>query len=117
MNGPAVWKRCGHGPGRLHPGDQVVVEAFRAYLQARKAAAPWAIGDDVAVGVGGGVERARIHPDHQQGAPDAEIVVLALLDPAGEQPVTLWLRCPRSAIVGAWNPAFAPLTRTGSAPS
>jgi len=93
-----------------------MVDAFRAYLKARHEAAPWNSGDDVAVRVGGGVERARIHPDHQQGALDAETVVLALLDPAGEQQPTVWLRCPRSEVVGAWDPVFAPLAQFGSPP-
>ncbi|MEZ0090996.1 hypothetical protein [Streptacidiphilus sp. EB129] len=51
---------------------------------------------------------ARIHLDLQQGVPDADIVVLAMLDPAGQQQPTVWLPCPRFAIVGSWNPAYAP---------
>jgi len=109
------WKRCGHGPGQLHPGDQLVVDAFLAYLKAHKAAEPWTPGQDVAVSVGGGVERARTHAQH--GGPDQDPVVLALLDPAGEQQPTEWLRCPREAVVGPWDDAFAPLAHPGTEPA
>ncbi|WP_042428077.1 hypothetical protein [Streptacidiphilus anmyonensis] len=88
-----------------------MVDAFLAYLKARKAAAPWSPGDDVAVSVGGGVERARTHEQH--GTPDTETVVLALLDPAGQRQPTEWLRCPREAVAGPWDDAFAPLSHPG----
>ncbi|MFF2520384.1 hypothetical protein [Streptomyces sp. NPDC058086] len=33
--GQPQWKRCGHGPGELHPGDQAVLDAFKMMPIAR----------------------------------------------------------------------------------
>ncbi|MEU4898236.1 hypothetical protein AB0B12_38010 [Streptomyces sp. NPDC044780] len=102
-------RRCGHGPGELHPADQAVVTAFKTMLEASKQPTPWTEDDDLAVQVPTGVERARLQP-HQQ--PNADTVDLVLLHPDTQAVLTQPMPCPRSLILGPWDQAYRPLTHT-----
>ncbi|TLQ38734.1 hypothetical protein [Streptomyces marianii] len=103
------WKRCGHGPGAMHPGDQAVVDAFRTLLAARKQPGPWQPGDDVAIEIGGHVARARTAPSHQ---PDT--VGLVVVDPADGTPLIGGITADRTRILGTWSAAYAPLSHTAA---
>ncbi|WP_329375267.1 DUF6192 family protein [Streptomyces sp. NBC_01483] len=105
--GQPQWKRCGHGPGQLHPGDQAVVDAFKKMLSARRTPAPWTEGDEVAVQVPNGVERARTEPGQ---TPGTDIVDLVLIHPDTGEVLTGPMPCPRTLILGPWDDTFRPLT-------
>lgn len=106
----ARFRRCGHGTGPLHPGDQKAVAEFTAMLTARKRPAPWTGHGDVAV---------RIDPDAralERGRPadgqlaDADPVALVLIHPDTEATLTSTLHCARSRIHGAWTTSYRLLT-------
>ncbi|GCB53149.1 hypothetical protein [Streptomyces sp. NL15-2K] len=110
------FRRCGHAPGALSLEDQAAVDQFRALLAALRDPNPWtpAQTQDLAVRVGPFVERAHPRPGDDHG-PD--IIAVALQHPGGsytpygERYRKLgWLRCETTTILGAWNPAYAPLT-------
>jgi hypothetical protein len=106
----ARFRRCGHGAGPLHPDDQKAVAEFIAMLAARKEPAHWTGHGDVAVRIGAhGLERGHPLPEQQ---PDADPVVLVLLHPDTEAPLTGTLPCPRSLIHGAWTDPYRLLTHT-----
>lgn len=92
----------------MHPGDQTVVDAFRALLAARKQPGPWQPGDDVAIEIGGHVARARTAPSRQ---PDT--VGLVVVDPATGTPLIGGITADRTRILGTWSTAYAPLTHRG----
>lgn len=101
-------RRCGHGTGPLHPGDQKAVAEFTAMLAARKQPTPWTGRGDAAVRIGErGLERGRPIPEQQ---PDADPVALALIHPDTETALTGTLHCARSRIHGAWIAPYRLLT-------
>ncbi|MFF5315547.1 hypothetical protein [Streptomyces massasporeus] len=104
----ARFRRCGHGTGPLHPGDQKAVAEFTALLAARKQPAPWTGRGDAAVQIGErGLERGRPIPEQQ---PDADPVALVLIHPDTETALTGTLHCARSRIYGAWIDPYRLLT-------
>lgn len=75
----ACYRRCGHGTGSLHPGDQKAVAEFTAMLAARQRPTPWTGRSDAAVRTGEhSPARGRSLPMQQ---PDASPIVLVLLHP------------------------------------
>jgi hypothetical protein len=114
MSSSTRFKRCGHGPGELHPDDQVVVDAFRSMLAALKQPEPWQPGTatDVAVRLGALVERGHPRPGDDTGP----VIALALVHPDDGNPLGRggWLTCEREQILGAWDPAYRMLTHIGS---
>ncbi|MFD5412478.1 hypothetical protein [Streptomyces nojiriensis] len=106
----ARYRRCGHGTGPLHPGDQKAVAEFTAMLAARQRPAPWTGRGDVAVRIGErGLERGRPLPEQQ---PDADPLALVLIHPDTETALTGTLHCARTRIHGAWTTAYRLLTHT-----
>lgn len=114
------FRRCGHAPGALTPGDQAVVDQFRALLAALREPEPWTpgLGQDVAVRVGPFIERAQTRPGDDYG-PD--IIAVALQHPGGSYTPygdryrrLGWLRCETAQIIGVWNPAYEPLTHAAA---
>ncbi|MFJ7063248.1 hypothetical protein ACIQVA_37260 [Streptomyces microflavus] len=114
------YRRCGQAPGTISPEDQVVIDAFRSMLAALRTPEPWTPGSThpIAVRVGTAVERARPRPGDSDG-PD--VIAIALEHPDGPHtPYGAayrrlgWLRCDTAAILGIWNPAYAPLTHAAS---
>ncbi|MET7780419.1 hypothetical protein ABZU94_34745 [Streptomyces mirabilis] len=115
-----LFRRCGHAPGALGPEDQAAVDQFRALLAALRDPEPWTPGQcqDLAVRVGPFVERAHPRPGDDHG-PD--IIAVALQHPGGsytpygERYRKLgWLRCETDKILGAWKPAYEPLTHAAA---
>ncbi|MFS0696708.1 hypothetical protein [Streptomyces nitrosporeus] len=97
----ARFRRCGHGSGPMHPGDQKAVAEFTALLAARQRPAPCTGRADIAVQLGGrGLERGRTLPEQQ---PDADPVALVLIHPDTETALTGTLHCIRARIHGAWT--------------
>ncbi|MFJ2170348.1 hypothetical protein [Streptomyces griseofuscus] len=89
----ARFRRCGHGSGPMHPGDQKAVAEFTAMLAARQRPAPCGCGD-VAGRIGERVlERGRPPPEQQ---PDADRVALVLIHPGTETALTGTLHCARA---------------------
>ncbi|MFI7178946.1 hypothetical protein [Streptomyces spororaveus] len=119
------FRRCGHAPGALTPEDQSAVDQFRAMLTAVRDPQPWTPGhgQDVAVRVGPFIERAHIRPGDDHGT---EMIAVALVHPdTGHAAGYLhgrqlgytdcgWLRCETTAILGAWQPAYAMLTHAAA---
>ncbi|MFD4578103.1 hypothetical protein ACFWNK_38070 [Streptomyces sp. NPDC058417] len=108
----ALFRRCGHGSGPMHPGDQKAVAEFTAMLAARQRPAPWTGRGDVAVRItrdGRGLERGR-PADSQQ--PDADPIALVLTHPDTETALTATLHCARTRIRCAWTEPYRLLTRT-----
>ncbi|MGQ4733370.1 hypothetical protein ACUN3E_37650 [Streptomyces sp. Ju416(a)] len=113
--------RCGHAPGPLAPGDQVVVDAFRSMLAALGTPEPWTPGTTrpIAVRIGAAVERARPRPGDTDG-PDTIAITLEHPDgphtPHGTAYRQLgWLRCDiATTVLGMWTPAYAPLTHAAA---
>jgi hypothetical protein len=102
------------------PVDQAAVDQFRALLAALRDPEPWTPGQcqDLAVRVGPFVERAHPRPGDDHG-PD--IIAVALQHPGdsyapyGARYRKLgWLRCETDNILGAWKPAYEPLTRAAA---
>jgi hypothetical protein len=107
----------------LTPGDHAALDTFRANLAAIAALRnpePWTPGHDraVAVRIGQFIERAHTRPGDDYG-PD--LIAIALEHPGG--PYTPygaryrkigWLRCETTKILGAWNPAYAPLAHAAA---
>lgn len=115
-----LFRRCGHAPGALSPEDQAAVDQFRALLAALRDPQPWTPGQcqDLAVRVGPFAERAHPRPGDDHG-PD--IIAVALQHPGGSYTPYRsryrklgWLRCETTTILGAWNPAYAPLTHAAA---
>ncbi|MEU9083410.1 hypothetical protein [Streptomyces sp. NPDC048357] len=118
-------RRCGHAPGTLTPEDQAAVDQFRTMLTAVRAPQPWTPGhgQDVAVRVGPFIERAHTRPGDDHGT---ETIAIALVHPdSGHAAGYLhgrqlgytdrgWLRCETTAILGAWQPAYAMLTHAAA---
>ncbi|MGW6939983.1 hypothetical protein ACWGF3_13410 [Streptomyces xanthophaeus] len=112
------FRRCGHAPGSHTPEDQAAVDQFRAMLAAVRTPEPWTpgLGQDVAVRVGAFIERAHTRPGDDRGT---ETIAVALVHPdTGHAASYLhghqlgytdrgWLRCETTAILGAWQPAYA----------
>jgi hypothetical protein len=84
-----------------------VVDAFKKMLTARRTPVPWTEGDDLAIQVPNGVERARPQPGQDL---IADIVDLALAHPDTGEALTQPMPCPRTLILGPWDPAYRPLT-------
>ncbi|MGW6360817.1 hypothetical protein ACWFR5_38030 [Streptomyces sp. NPDC055092] len=104
----ARYRRCGHGTGPPHPGDQKAVAEFTAMLAARQRPAPWTGRGDVAVRIGErGPARGRPLPEQQ---PDADLVALVLIHPDTEAALTGTLHCVRTRIHGAWTESYRLLT-------
>ncbi|MFI5945536.1 hypothetical protein ACIBCB_35565 [Streptomyces uncialis] len=117
--------RRGRTPGTLSPADQAAVDAFRALLTAVRDPQPWTPGSggDIALRVGPFVERAQTRPGDDHG-PDQ--IAVALVHPdTGHAAAYLhghqlrytergWLHCETSAILGAWQPGYAPLTHAAA---
>ncbi|MEU5634135.1 hypothetical protein ACH47C_17120 [Streptomyces rishiriensis] len=80
-------RRCGHGTGPLHPGDQKAVAEFTAMLTTRKRPAPWTGTGDIAL---------RIAVDGQSAGADPVAPVLIRPDP--ETALTSTLHCARRRI-------------------
>ncbi|WP_333741113.1 hypothetical protein [Streptomyces sp. IBSBF 2806] len=115
-----LFRRFGHAPGTLTPEVQAAVDQFRALLAALRDPEPWTPGQcqDLAVRVGPFVERAHPRPGDDHG-PDVIAVALQHLGgsytPYGECYRKLgWLRCETDTILGAWNPAYEPLTHAAA---
>ncbi|MCX4425905.1 hypothetical protein [Streptomyces mirabilis] len=115
-----LFRRCGHAPGALSPEDQAAVDQFRALLAALRDPERWTPGhcQDLAVRVGPFVERAHPRPGDDHG-PD--IIAVALQHPGGSYtPYGAryrklgWLRCETDKILGAWKPAYEPLTHAAA---
>ncbi|WP_331722598.1 hypothetical protein [Streptomyces sp. NBC_00122] len=106
----ARFRRCGHGTGPLHPGDQKAVAEVTAMPAARQRPAPWTGRGDVAVRIGErGLERGRPLPEQQ---PDADPLALVLIHPDTGTALTGALHCARTRIHGAWTTADRLLTHT-----
>ncbi|WP_411152663.1 hypothetical protein [Streptomyces sp. A30] len=104
----ARFRRCGHGSGPLHPGDQKAVAEFTAMLAARRRPAPWTGRGDVAVRIGErGLERGRPLPEQQPGT---DPLALVLIHPDTETALTGTLHCARTRIHGAWTGPYRLLT-------
>lgn len=104
----ARFRRCGHGTGPMHPGDQKAVAEFTAMLTTRQRPAPWTGRGDAAVRIGDrGLERGRPLPVQQ---PDGDPVALVLIHPDTETALTGTLHCARSRIHGAWTDPYRLLT-------
>ncbi|MFI5808372.1 hypothetical protein [Streptomyces sp. NPDC051561] len=118
-----LFRRCSHTPE-----DQAAVGAFRAHQAATAALRspqPWTPGAcrDVAVRVGPFVERAHPRPGDDC---DPEVIAVSLGHPdTGTAAAYLhghqlgyigrgWLRCETTAILGTWQPAYAPLTHAAA---
>lgn len=102
------YRRCGHGTGPVHPGDQKAVAEFTAMLASRKQSAPWTGRGDAAVRIGErGLERGRPLPEQQ---PDTDPVALVLIHPDTEAALTSTLHCPQALIHGTWTQAYRLLT-------
>ncbi|MGW6884943.1 hypothetical protein ACWGEU_32420 [Streptomyces goshikiensis] len=102
-------RRCGHGTGRRHLGDQNAVAEFTAMLAARQRPAPWARRGDVAVRIGErGLERGRPPPDQQ---PDTDPVALVLIHPDTQTALTGTLHCAQARIHGEWTSPYRLLTQ------
>ncbi|WP_234307015.1 hypothetical protein [Streptomyces sp. NRRL F-2890] len=118
-------RRCGHTPGAMSPQDQAVVDAFLAMLAAIRTPqlrTPGS-GQDIAIRVGPGVERAHPRPgdDH-----NTDVIAVALVHPDTPHAATHhqalqlgytdrgWLRCPTNTILGAWHPAYTMLTHSAA---
>ncbi|MGY4966638.1 hypothetical protein [Streptomyces sp. 900105245] len=75
----ARYRRCGHGTGPLHPGDQKAVAEFTAMLAARQRPAPWTGRGDAPVRIDEhGLARGRSLPTQQ---PEASPIVPVLHHP------------------------------------
>ncbi|MEW2068284.1 hypothetical protein [Streptomyces sp. NPDC007346] len=122
------FRRCGHAPGPLTPQDQAALDTFRANLAAiaaLRSPEPWTPGQgqDIAVRVGPFIERAHPRPGDNHGT---EAIAVALVHPdTGHAAAYLhghqlgynrkgWLRCEIPAILGTWQPAYAPLTHAAA---
>ncbi|MEU8544726.1 hypothetical protein AB0C52_32815 [Streptomyces sp. NPDC048717] len=104
----ARFRRCGHGSGPMHPGDQKAVAEFAAMLAARERPAPWTGRGDVAVRIGErGLERGRPLPDQQ---PETDPLALVLIHPDTETALTGTLHCARTRIHGGWADPYRLLT-------
>ncbi|MFJ2060327.1 hypothetical protein ACIOMM_30920 [Streptomyces sp. NPDC087908] len=104
----ARFRRCGHGSGPMHPGDQKTVAQFTALLAARLRPAPWTGRGDAAVQIGEhGLERGRPLPGQR---PDTDPVALVLIHPDTETALTGTLHCSRPRIHGAWTDPYRLLT-------
>ncbi|MEV2255871.1 hypothetical protein AB0I94_35840 [Streptomyces sp. NPDC050147] len=104
------FRRCGHGTGPLHPGDQKAVAEFTAMLAARQRLVPWSGCGDVAVRIAPdarALERGR--PAEGQKA-DADPVTLVLIHPDTETALTGTLHCARARIHGTWTEPYRLLT-------
>jgi hypothetical protein len=121
-----MFRRCGTVPGTaLTPEDQAVIDAFRAMLTAVRNPEPWTPGrtQDVAVRIGPFIERAQPRPGDDQGT---DQIAVALVHPDTPQAAAYlhghqlgytgkgWLRCETTAILGAWQPAYAMLTHAAA---
>ncbi|MEU4955800.1 hypothetical protein ACFYN3_39055 [Streptomyces lavendulae] len=118
------FRRCGNA-GALSPEDQAVTDQFRAMLAALRNPQPWEPGHshDIAVRVGPFIERARPRPGDDHG-PD--VIAVALVHPVVPNAAAHrhghdlgytdrgWLRCKTTAILGAWQPAYAMLTHAAA---
>lgn len=105
--------------------DQAAVDQFRAMLAALRDMEPWTPGlyQDIAVRVGPFVERAHPRPGDDR-APD--LIAVSLVHPDTPHDAAHlhghklgytgkgWLRCETDKILGAWNPAYAPLTQAAA---
>ncbi|MGX1913622.1 hypothetical protein ACWIID_32985 [Streptomyces phaeochromogenes] len=125
MKRPSLFRRCGHAPGALTPEDQATVDQFRAMLTALRNPEPWTPGhcQDVAVRVGGLLERAHTRPGDDHGR---DLIAVALVDPDTPHASAYlrghplgytdkgWLRCPTNTIIGVWQPAYAMLTHAAA---
>ncbi len=104
----ARFRRCGHGSGPMHPGDQKAVAEFTAMLAARQRPTPWAGRGDAAVRIGErGLERGRPLPEQPA---DADPVALVLIHPDTETALTGTLHCAQARIHGAWTDPYRLLT-------
>ncbi|MFC8658210.1 hypothetical protein ACFUCT_23865 [Streptomyces parvus] len=103
----ARFRRCGHGSGPMHPGDQKAVAEFTAVLAARQRPA-WTGRGDVAVRIGErGLERGRPLPEQPA---DADPVARVLIHPDTETALTGTLHCAHARIHGAWTDPYRLLT-------
>ncbi|GLW03834.1 hypothetical protein [Streptomyces lavendulae] len=121
------FRRCGHAPGALALEDQAVVDEFRAMLAAVRSPEPWTPGSgrDIAVRIGPFIERAHPRPGDDHGT---ETIAVALVHPDAPNAAAHrhghdlgytdrgWLRCETTAILGAWQPAYAMLTHAAAKP-
>ncbi|MFE2554383.1 hypothetical protein ACFXGI_38655 [Streptomyces sp. NPDC059355] len=119
------FRRCGHAPGARALDDQAVVDEFRAMLAAVRSPEPWTPGSgrDIAVRVGPFIERAHPRPGDDHGT---ETIAVALVHPDAPNAAAHrhghdlgytdrgWLRCETTAILGAWQPAYAMLTHAAA---
>ncbi|KPL26272.1 hypothetical protein JI76_37940 (plasmid) [Streptomyces anulatus] len=117
------FRRCGNAPGTLTPQDQAALDTFRANLAAIAAVRdpePWTPGhcQALAVRVGQFIERAHTRPGDDHG-PD--LIAVSLQRPGGpyapygaRHRKLGWLRCETTKILGAWNPAYTPLTHAAA---
>ncbi|MEV5242611.1 hypothetical protein AB0K89_26415 [Streptomyces cinnamoneus] len=120
-----MFRRCGHAPDALTPEDQAVADQFRAMLAAMRDPEPWTPGrsQDIAVRVGPFIERAHTRPGDDHGT---ETIAVALVHPETPHAAAYrhgrqlgytnrgWLRCETTAILGAWQPAYAMLTHAAA---
>ncbi|WP_329156402.1 hypothetical protein OIU91_43050 (plasmid) [Streptomyces sp. NBC_01456] len=101
-------RRCGHGSGPMHPGDQKAVAEFTAMLAARQRPTPWNGRGDAAVRIGErGLERGRPLPEQPA---DADPVALVLIHPDTETALTGTLHCAQARIHGVWTDPYRLLT-------
>ncbi|MGC5401723.1 hypothetical protein ACPXCP_39040 [Streptomyces sp. DT20] len=120
-----MFSRCATTPRAVSPEDQTVAEEFRAMLAAIHNPQPWTpdLAQDIAVRVGPFIERAHPRPgdDH-----DTDQIAVALVHPDTPHAAAYlhghqlgyngkgWLHCETISILGAWQPAYAPLTHAAA---
>ncbi|WP_217144789.1 hypothetical protein [Streptomyces sp. AC627_RSS907] len=99
MKCPSLFRRCGNAPGALTLEDQAVVDALLAAL---KNPQPWTTpgGPDL-------IAVTLVHPDTPHAAAYLHGRQLGYTGRG-------WLRCETTAILGAWQPAYAMLTHAAA---
>lgn len=117
-----LFRRRGN-PATLTPEDRAAVDASREHLAAitaLRSPEPWTPGhyQAIAVKVGPFIERAHTRPGDDHG-PD--LIAITLEHPSGSYAPYRdryrrlgWLRCETTKILGAWNPAYTPLTHAAA---
>ncbi|MFJ2575152.1 hypothetical protein ACIOYT_32680 [Streptomyces halstedii] len=96
-------RSCGHGSGPMRPGDQAVVDQFRAMLTAVRNPEPWTPSSPRDISI------AMVHPDNPHAAAYLHGPQLGYTERG-------WLRRETTAILGFWQPGYSMLIRPARCP-